>query len=64
MMLGCSEPMSERRGPADTSSRLLVTKQVTGWHKKSELGKYLVPGLVQDMEPTALTQLMAHGLHN
>lgn len=47
-----------------TGSCLLVTKRVTGWRRKSESGKYLVPGLIQDVEPTILTQLMARGLCN
>lgn len=47
-----------------TGSCLLVTERVTGWQRKSESGKYLVPGLIQDVEPTILTQLMACGLRN
>lgn len=41
---------------------LLVTGSQAGG--RSESGKYLVPGLIQDTEPTALTQLVARGLHN
>lgn len=42
-----------------------MTERVTGWQKKkSESGKNLVPGLIQDTEPTTLSQLMARGLHN
>ena len=57
--VGCSY-----RGALATSSRLLVTKRVTGWQKESESGKYLVPRLIQDREPTTLTQLMACHFHN
>lgn len=44
-----------------TGSCVLVTERVTGWQRKRESGKDLVPGLIQDVEPTILTQLMARG---
>lgn len=32
-----------------------------GWQRNRESGKYLDPELIQDVEPTILTQLMAQG---
>lgn len=54
---GCSH-----HGTFPTSSRSLVMESQAG--RRSEPGKSLVPGLIPDMEPTALTQPMARGLHN